>query len=106
MVHPEVKLGYNSIKVKYPVESEKFTEMFIGEFKSDNKYHLLGFRNEDHPGCSQESETNQDLGIVDIPKNKRYLHQLVKDEIFFIYLEKEKPYPVKYIASLNFTHID
>jgi len=101
MVHPEVNLGYDSIKVKYPVESEEFTEMFIGEFKSDHQYHLIGFRNEDHP----VSEINLDLGIVKLPINKRYLHHLVKDEIFFIYPEKEKPYPVKYISNLNFIYI-
>jgi hypothetical protein len=98
MVHPEVKHPYHSIKVKYPVESEEITEMFIARFESDNKYHLLGYRTEKGSGYFPESsETNSDLGVVQIPKNK--LTEMVKDEIFFVHREKEKPYPVKFISQ-------
>lgn len=99
MVHPEIKHGYHSIKTKKPPESEEITEMFLGRFKTDNEYHLLGYRPENF-SCyfSEASETNQDLGIVKISKNKKCLTELVKDEIFFIYPEEGKFYPVKYIS--------
>ncbi|MDD5012116.1 MAG: hypothetical protein PHQ66_00510 [Candidatus Nanoarchaeia archaeon] len=99
MVHPDIAYGYHAIKTKYPPESEEITEMFIGRFESDNQYHLLGYRpTEISYMFSEASETNQDLGIVQLPTNKNKLTDLVKDEIFFVYPEKEKTYPVKYIS--------
>lgn len=98
MVHREVKHGYHIIQVKNPPESEEIIEMFIGRFESDNEYHLLGFRNEDNNYCPENTETNQDLGIVRIPTNKKKLTDLVTDEIFFILPKKEKAYPVKFVS--------
>jgi hypothetical protein len=96
MVHPEV------IKVKYPVESEEITEMFIGKFESDKEYHLLGYRSEKDKEKNSAVGIVFDLGVVNLPKNKNKLTDLIQDEIFFIKLEKDKPCPVKFISySIN-----
>ena len=98
MPHPDLKHGYHAIKTKYPAESEKITEMFIGRFKTDNKYHLLGYRPLNSPYFSESSETNLDLGVIQLPKNKNILTELIEDEIFFICSNKGEKYPVKYIS--------
>ncbi len=77
----------------------KSQKCLLEDLKTDNKYHLLGFRPESSAYFSESSETNQDLGIIQLPKNKSLLTELFEDEIFFIHPKKGKIYPVKYISS-------
>ncbi len=99
MVHPEIEYGYHAIKTKNPPESKGIIEMFIGRFKTDGKYHLLGYRpTELSYMFSEASETNQDLGTIELPSNKEKLTDLVKGEIFLVHPKKNKFYPVQYIS--------
>ncbi len=92
----DIKKDY-LIKVKYPVESEELIEMFIKKFESDNRYHLVGYRSEeDKEKCSARG-IGADLGVIEIPKNKNKLTDLIQDEIFFIH-SKGETYPVKFIS--------
>ncbi len=104
MVHPEVvKHGvYHSIEVKYNKKEERNIEMFIGRFNSDGKYHLLGYRPTDKNFSylfPEETEINQDLGIVALPKNKKSLANLTKGESISIIPKDEKPYSVIVIKA-------
>jgi len=99
MSHPNLKHGYHAIQTKNPPKSKEIIEMFIGRFKTDNKYPLLGYRPQSISYMfSEASETNQDLGAIQLPKNKKLLTQLVQDEIFFINPKEGKTYHVKYIS--------
>jgi len=107
MVHSQIKGGYHEVSVCYEwegdFEKEADTDMFIGRFDRDGLYHLLGHRPK---VCaymfSAESESNLDLGIVELPEGKKNLADLVNGEILTIIPgslpgeEPVRPYRVKY----------
>ena len=83
-MHPEIN-NYHEIRANYPSNSEEITDLFIGRFKSDGKYHLLGHR----PRAvaymfSAESVANLDLGIVKLPHKKKKIEELVEGDIIKI----------------------
>ena len=98
MTHSEVRAGYHEIAVHYPADSpEPNTDMFIGRFQRDRKYHLLGHRPLGRSDLfSAESESNQDLGVVELPNGKTRLSDLQRGETFTIHSVERKPYTVKY----------
>ncbi len=84
MTHPQVR-GYHEIRTNWPLESADVTDMFIGRFRSDGKYHLLGHRPRKLAYLfSEHSETNLDIGVVRLPSGKNNLHELVTGEVFEI----------------------
>jgi hypothetical protein len=73
--------------------------MFIGRFKSDGQYHLLGHRPTGRSDMfSAESESNQDIGVVILPEGKTILRDLGKGDVFHVRLtgSKEEPSPAVY----------
>ncbi len=86
MPHPNLIGGYHEIAVtssKKKVKPEQ--DMFIGRFQTDQKYHLLGYRPYGRSDLfSAESESRQDLGVVELPANKSKLSELVKGELIKI----------------------
>jgi len=107
MTHPEVKKHgtYHSIDVFLKEkEKENITEMFIGRFESDKKYHLLGYRpkNMEHL-FPEKTELDQDLGIVQSPNKKINLAHLVAGEKIIIKPEKESSYKATIVRLNNST---
>jgi len=84
MTHPQVR-GYHEIRINWPPESSDITDMFIGRFQSDGRYHLLGHRPRKLAYLfSEDSESNLDIGVVRLPAGKTKLGELVVGEIFEI----------------------
>lgn len=85
MVHSEIEYGFHEIKAHYPSKNKDETDLFIGRFKSDKQYHLLGHRPSDARAYfSVESESNQDLGKVVLPEGKSKMRELVKGDLITI----------------------
>ena len=85
MVHPKVN-NYHVLEVLLRDEktkSEGHYDVFIGRI--DGVYHLLGYRPKEVAYMFSENEcASLDLGIVELPKGKTSISDLVKgDEISF-----------------------
>ena len=102
MVHPEVKRGWHEIRAQMPPENGEVYLMQIGKFDSDKQYHLLGYRPKEG-ACyfSAESESNQDLGIVQLPEGRERLSKLESGEIFTVASENGERFEVKYLGHHN-----
>ncbi|MEK6926642.1 MAG: hypothetical protein AABW50_05175 [Nanoarchaeota archaeon] len=103
MVHPQVKDGYHEIRATWHPHKEVY-DMFVGKFKSDKKYHLLGYR--PRAGAylfSSESESNQDIGTLTLPRRKTSLGDLVLGDIIEITptepKKKGEKWRIKYLRS-------
>jgi|SRR3989344_7523895 len=103
MVHPQIKSGWHEISVQWPPrkkDNKPDHDMFIGRFQNDQQYHLLGYRPQEiRYMFSANSESNQDLGIVILPKGKKSLTELAEGETFQVKPQgnSQKSYRVKYI---------
>ena len=98
MVNQQVEKrgGYHAIRVKSSSKSKDTTDMFIGRF-DDGKYHLLGYGSTNLSYLfSEASETNQDLGVIELPRGKDKLSDLVKGEVFSIKPSEGDNYFVTY----------
>jgi hypothetical protein len=85
MVHPKVN-NYHVLDVLVrdkKTKSEGNYDVFIGRI--DGVYHLLGYRPQEAKAYFSENEcASLDLGLVELPKGKASLRDLVKgDEITF-----------------------
>ncbi len=85
MVHPKIDRGFYQLSMNYPSTSKQITDMFIGRFKDDDLYHLLGYRPHDPAHLPPaEGESNRDIGIVRLPTGKRTLGELISGDILVI----------------------
>lgn len=99
MVHPQVT-GYSILRADIESKNlEKRAEdyddqIFIGRFKDDGHYHLLGHRPRECFYLFSENEcASLDLGIVKLPEGKGTLKDLVEgDELKIIDGDKEHTY--------------
>ncbi|MBM3231806.1 hypothetical protein FJZ21_00295 [Candidatus Pacearchaeota archaeon] len=78
--------GYHEVRgrphVKGENNREPTTDFFIGRYKRDNRYHLLGQRPHGRPDLfSAASESRGDEGLVTLPKGKVNLRDLVPGDI-------------------------
>ncbi len=83
-------------------QKDETFDFFIGRFKSDNLYHLLGYRPHDLAYLFPAAhESTGDHGIVTLPDGKSSLASLVRGEILTVKptLPNAKPYKIVYLRQ-------
>ena len=96
--------NFHKIAVQLPPRTGERYDMFIGRFRNDGLYHVLGYRPSEFANLfPAERECNQDLGAVKLPKRKTNLSELEKGEVFLVTPPQKnkktsRPWKVRYLG--------
>ncbi len=103
MVHPEIGSGWHAVRVRMGDEQslddrlEANFEAFIGRFRGDGAYHLLGYRPIELKYLFSENECSSlDLGLVMLPDGKPLMNDLAPGDRITV-VNGDKTWSMQYV---------